>query len=386
MSKSVTAINESQLRHPPATRYITLRGDYGTANFVMHRGGILKEVVVAYESWGVLSDNHDNVVLIFGGLSPSAHACSSPEDPSDGWWEYMIGPGKPIDTDHFYVVCVNTLGSCFGSTSPSSINPDTGKPYGLDFPDLSIEDVAKSAHHALHDLGIDHIHTVVGSSMGGMSSLAYALMYPNEVTNLVTISAATRALPFTIAVRSLQREIIRCDPSFKNGLYPQDKIPTAGMVLARKLGLMSYRAAEEWHQRFNRARVSPDRRGDGRFGIEFEVESYLEYNAQKFVKTFDANSYLYLSRAMDLFDVADHGGSVNAGLAKIQTHNALVIGVDTDILFPIQQQKEIAEGLKKAGRSVDFVEIDSINGHDAFLVDEVHFAPVIRKFFEKTSR
>lgn len=386
MSKSVTVINESQLRHPPATRYITLRGDYGTANFVMHRGGILKEVVVAYESWGTLSDNHDNVVLVFGGLSPSAHACSSPEDPSDGWWEYMIGPGKPIDTNYFYVVCVNTLGSCFGSTSPSSINPDTGKPYGLDFPDLSIEDVAKSAHHALHDLGIDHIHTVVGSSMGGMSSLAYALMYPNEVSNLVTISAATRALPFTIAVRSLQREIIRCDPSFENGLYPQDKIPTAGMVLARKLGLMSYRAAEEWHQRFNRARVSPDRRGDGRFGIEFEVESYLEYNAQKFVKTFDANSYLYLSRAMDLFDVAEHGGSVNAGLAKIQTQHALVIGVDTDILFPIQQQKEIAEGLEKAGRSVDFVEIDSINGHDAFLVDEAHFAPVMREFFDKTSR
>jgi homoserine O-acetyltransferase len=296
----------------------------------------------------------------------------------------MIGPGKPIDTNQSYVVCVNTLGSCFGSTSPSSTNPDTGKPYGLDFPDLSIEDVAKSAHHALHDLGIDHLHAVVGSSMGGMSSLAYALMYPDEVSNLVTISAATRALPFTIAVRSLQREIIRCDPNFENGLYPQDKIPTAGMVLARKLGLMSYRAAEEWHQRFNRARVSPDRRSEDRFGIEFEVESYLEYNAQKFVKTFDANSYLYLSRAMDLFDVADHGGSVNAGLAKIQTQHALVIGVDTDILFPVQQQKEIAEGLEKAGRSVDFVEIDSINGHDAFLVDEAHFAPVIREFFEKT--
>ena len=276
-------------------------------------------------------------------------------------------------------------GVVFGSTNPSSINPETGKVYGLDFPDLSIEDVAKSAHHALLDLGIDHVHAVVGSSMGGMSSLAYALMYPDELDHLVTISAATRALPFTIAVRSLQREIIRCDPGFKGGRYNPNEEPTCGMVLARKLGLMSYRAAEEWHQRFNRARVSPERKSDERFGIEFEVESYLDYNARKFVKTFDANSYIYLSRAMDLFDVAEHGGSVNAGLAKIHAKSTLVIGVETDILFPVQQQKEIADGISRAGRQVEFVQLDSINGHDSFLVDEEHFAPVMRAFIDSTS-
>lgn len=384
MSTSATEVKKNNMSIGAATQFITLRGDYGTGDFVMHRGGVLKEVVIAYESWGKLSDNNDNAILIFGGLSPSAHASSSELDPSKGWWEYMIGPGKPIDTDRFFVVCVNTLGSCFGSTSPSSINPQTQQVYGLDFPDLSIEDMAKSAHHALLELGVDNLHAVVGSSMGGMSSLAYALMYPDEVDNLVTISAATRALPFTIAVRSLQREIIRCDPGFNNGQYITDEEPAPGMVLARKLGLMSYRAAEEWHQRFNRARVSPDRRSKDRFGIEFEVESYLDYNARKFVKTFDANSYIYLSRAMDLFDVADHGGSVNAGLAKIHTKHSLVIGVDTDILFPVHQQEEIAEGIRKAGNQVDFIEIDSINGHDAFLVDEAHFAPVIRAFFEKT--
>ena len=253
----------------PATQLVELHGDYGSTNFVMHRGGVLKHAVVAYEAWGQLADNHDNVVLVFTGLSPSAHACSSELDPSKGWWEYMIGPGKPIDTNRFYVICVNSLGSCFGSTSPSSINPETGEPYGLDFPELSIEDVAKSAHHALLDMGIDHVHAVVGSSMGGMSSLAYGLMYPGEVDYLVTISAAARALPFTIAVRSLQREIIRCDPGFKDGKYLACEEPERGMVLARKLGLMSYRAAEEWHQRFNRARVSPERRGEPPFGIEF---------------------------------------------------------------------------------------------------------------------
>lgn len=384
MSTSAIAIEQNNARTTAATQFVTLRGDYGTGDFVMHRGGVLKEVVIAYESWGKLSDNHDNVVLVFGGLSPSAHACSSELDTSKGWWEYMIGPDKPIDTNRFYVICVNSLGSCFGSTSPSSINPETQEVYGLDFPDLSIEDIAKSAHHALLDMGIDHVHAVVGSSMGGMSSLAYALMYPNELDYLVTISAATRALPFTIAVRSLQREIIRCDPGFKRGRYALDEEPTCGMVLARKLGLMSYRAAEEWHQRFNRARVSPERRSEERFGIEFEVESYLDYNARKFVKTFDANSYIYLSRAMDLFDVAEHGGSVNAGLAKIHTKSTLVIGVETDILFPIQQQQEIAEGIQKSGRNVEFVQLDSINGHDSFLVDEAHFAPVLRAFFSKT--
>ncbi|MFK7795479.1 MAG: homoserine O-acetyltransferase [Gammaproteobacteria bacterium] len=385
MSTRTLEVKKTHPRTTAATKFVTLRGDYGTGDFVMHRGGVLKEVVVAYESWGTLSDNHDNVVLVFGGLSPSAHACSSELDTSKGWWEYMIGPDKPIDTNKYYVVCVNTLASCFGSTSPSSINPDTGKIYGLDFPDLSIEDVAKSAHHALLDLGIDHLHTVVGSSMGGMSALAYALMYPQEVDHLISISAATRALPFTIAVRSLQREIIRCDPDFKDGLYDPNEVPANGMVLARKLGLMSYRAAEEWHQRFNRARVSADRKSEDRFGIEFEVESYLDYNAHKFVKTFDANSYLYLSRAMDLFDVADHGGSVNAGLAMIQTKSALVIGVETDILFPVHQQQEIADGIRKAGRAAEFVQLNSINGHDSFLVDEAHFAPVMRKFFEQNA-
>jgi homoserine O-acetyltransferase len=385
MGTTTLEVNKTHPRVTAATKFVTLRGDYGTGDFVMHRGGVLKEVVVAYESWGTLSDTHDNAVLVFGGLSPSAHACSSEQDPNRGWWEYMIGPNKPIDTNKYYVVCVNTLGSCFGSTSPSSVNPDTGQIYGLDFPDLSIEDVAKSAHHALLDLGIDKLHTVVGSSMGGMSALAYALMYPQEVDHLISISAATRALPFTIAVRSLQREIIRCDPAFNNGLYEPNEEPTSGMVLARKLGLMSYRAAEEWHQRFNRARVSADRKSDDRFGVEFEVESYLDYNARKFVKTFDANSYLYLSRAMDLFDVADHGGSVNAGLAKIQTKSTLVIGVETDILFPVHQQQEIADGIRKTGHPVEFIQLDSINGHDSFLVDEAHFAPVMRKFFEQNA-
>lgn len=372
----------------PAVQYIELPGDYGSADFILRRGGKLKDVNVAYESWGELNDNHDNVVIILTGLSASTHACSSEADTSAGWWEYMIGPDKAIDTNRFHVICFNSLGGCFGTTGPSSINPDTDKPYGLDFPEVTIEDIAKAAHHALVEMGIEHIHAVIGASMGGMSALAYALQYPEEVCHLVSISAAARALPFTIAMRSLQREIVRNDPNWNGGHYydadARDGKPKQGMLMARKLGLMSYRAAEEWHQRFDRARLKGDKKSEELFGIEFEIESYLDYNAHKFSELFDANSYLFLSRAMDLFDVADHGGTVNAGLAKVLAMKSLIIGVPTDILFPVEQQRELAEGLGKSGREVIYKELDSIYGHDSFLIDKERFAPAIREFLDNT--
>ena len=349
-------------RTPPATRIVQLPGDYGQTDFVMRRGGCLEQVQVGYETWGTLSRNQDNAILIFTGLSPTAHAASSEEDDTAGWWEYMVGPNKPIDTERFFVVCVNSLGSCFGSTGPSCLDPTTQKPYGITFPELSIEDIAKAGHHALHELGVDHLHAVVGASMGGMSALAYALQYPDELDYLIVISAACRALPFTIAMRSLQREIIRCDPAWEEGHYDPENTIFCGMRLARKLGLMSYRAAQEWRQRFNRARVPAHRASKEMFGIEFEVESYLEHNASKFVESFDANSYLYLSRAMDLFDVAEHGGTVNAGLARIHARKTLVVGVDSDILFPYEQQQEIADGLTKAGRQVELARLSSHSG------------------------
>jgi len=373
----------SSLHRTKATKIMSLIGDYGMSEFVLRRGGKLPEVTVAYESWGELSPNGDNAILIFTGLSPNPHAASSELDPTPGWWEYMIGSGKAIDTDRFFVICVNSLGGCFGSTGPMSINPDTGKAYGLSFPELSIEDIAKAGHHLLQELEIEHLHSVIGPSMGGMIALAYALQYPDEIDTMINISAACRALPFTIAMRSLQREIIRCDALWNGGDYYEGEQPLSGMTLARKLGLVSYRAAEEWHQRFDRARIDKVKRTGEPFELEFQVESYLDYNAKKFIHTFDANSYLYMSRAMDWFDVADHGGSVKAGLAKIHTKKNLVIGVNTDILFPVMQQQEMANGLKRVGRHAQYIEIDSISGHDAFLVDKDHFAPVISEFLSQ---
>ncbi len=365
----------------PATRQLRLPGDFGTREFIFYRGGRLRDVVIGCESWGTLSSNRDNAVLLFAGLSASAHACRSEDDASLGWWEHLIGPGKPLDTNRFYVVCVNSLGSCFGSTSPSFTSPVSGKPYGSTFPDLSIEDIAKAGHHALWELGIERPKAVIGGSMGGMSVLGYAVQFPGEFDYLATISAACRALPFTIAIRSIQREIIRDDPFWLNGDYPLDRQPEKGMRAARKLGMMSYRAADEWRVRFNRARIDQKRRSGKPYGMEFEIESYLDYNAEKFVRVFDANSYLQLSRAMDWFDLADHGGSVNAALAKIHARRILVLGVPTDTLFPIDQQKEMTEGLRKAGNEVQFETIDAAHGHDSFLIDDGTFQPVLADFF-----
>ena len=201
-----------------ATRHLTL-SNLPDGGMPLWRGERLAEVTLAYECWGELSAEADNAILIFTGLSPSAHAASSAADPSPGWWEFMIGPGKAIDTDRFFVVCANSLGGCYGSTGPSSIDPATGQSYGADFPDVTVEDIASSGYYLMRELGVEVLHAAVGSSMGGMSSIAYGLQYPGAVRHIISISAATQALPLTIALRSLQREIIRSDPDWNRGRY-----------------------------------------------------------------------------------------------------------------------------------------------------------------------
>lgn len=362
-------------RRPSARQFLRIDG-----RFAMQQGA-LESPTIAYETIGTLNDRGDNAILILTGLSPSAHVCSSEADPSPGWWEEMVGPEKPIDTTRFFVVCVNSLGSCFGSTGSASIDPRTDAPYRMNFPVLHVEDIASAAHAVVTHLGITHLHAVVGASMGGMSALAYAIMYPHGVTSLVSISSATRSLPFSIALRSVQREMIRRDPAWKDGYYHPNRPPVNGMRLARKLGMITYRSAREWDQRFGRERATNASEAGDPFCIDFEVEAYLEAHADKFIGAFDANCYLYLSRAMDLFDVADHGGTIASGLARVQVERALVIGVDTDFLFPLHQQQELAHGLQQPGRQVTFHALPSIQGHDAFLVDMDRFRPAIASFF-----
>lgn len=358
-----------------ARRYFDL-----SSPFPMKRGGALSAARLAYETWGALSPARDNAILILTGLSPSAHAASNETDPSPGWWQDMLGPGKHIDTDRWYVICVNTLGSCKGSTGPSSIDPADGEPYRLRFPELTLEDAANAAFELVRGLGIERLACLLGNSMGGMTALAYLIQHPGSVRSHISISTAPQAQPFAIAIRSLQREAIRLDPNWNEGHYDEAHYPETGMSIARKLGVITYRSAMEWVGRFARIRLESDQREDDPFGVEFQIESYLAGHARRFVRSFDPNCYLYLSRASDWFDIAEYGGSVAAGLKRIAVERALVIGVETDILFPLTQQQEIADGLAAGGADVDLVALDSPQGHDAFLVDIPRFGAAIAAF------
>lgn len=364
-SRSMSARRIARLSHP----------------FPMRLGGTLSGVEIAYETWGELNAARDNGVLIFTGLSPSAHAASSREDPAPGWWEDMVGPGRPIDTNRWFVICVNSLGSCFGSTGPASVDPATGQPYRLTFPVLTIEDIARGGYEAIRNLGLEALTAVVGPSLGGMSAHAFCAMFPGVARNLVSISAAARSTPFAIALRSLQRELIRRDPAWNGGDYAPGAGPIIGMRLARKLGMITYRSAQEWQVRFGRERAGHESKAGDPFGIEFEVEGYLEAHAKKFVGQFDANCYLYISRAADLFDLAEHGGSLPGALRHSALHGALVIGVETDLLFPLWNQREIAESLSQVGVATQFKVLLSIQGHDSFLVDMERFRPAIGDYF-----
>ncbi|HEY0334927.1 MAG TPA: homoserine O-acetyltransferase [Stenotrophomonas sp.] len=351
--------------------------------FPMKRGGALHQAHVAYETWGKLDAHAANAILIVTGLSPNAHAARTDGNPEPGWWEPMLGPGKPIDTNRWFVVCVNSLGSCKGSTGPASIDPVTGQRYRLDFPELSIEDGADAAAVVVRALGIEQLACLIGNSMGGMTALAMLLRHPGIARSHINISGSAQALPFSIAIRSLQREAIRLDPAWNGGRYDDAHYPESGMRMARKLGVITYRSALEWDGRFGRVRLDSEHADEDPFGLEFQVESYLEGHARRFVRFFDPNCYLYLSRSMDWFDLAEYGnGDVMAGLAQIRVERALAIGASTDILFPVQQQQQIADGLRAGGAEARFLGLESPQGHDAFLVDYDRFGPAVWEFLD----
>ena len=385
----------------------------------MKRGGVLHQARVAYERWGTLAADRSNAILILTGLSPNAHAAANCANPEPGWWEAMVGPGKPIDTARWCVVCINSLGSCKGSTGPASVDPSTGTLYRLTFPDLSIEDIADAAASVVRALGIEQLACLIGNSMGGMTALALLLRHPGIARSHINISGSAQALPFSIAIRSLQREAIRLDPHWNGGHYDEARYPESGMRMARKLGVITYRSALEWDGRFGRVRLDSEQAADDPFGLEFQVESYLEGHARRFVRFFDPNCYLYLSRSMDWFDLADYvedkpatgngtdtpiadalhasskasskikieagistAATVLAGLARIRIARALAIGANTDILFPVQQQEQIAYGLRAGGADAQFIGLDSPQGHDAFLVDFARFGPAVSNFLQ----
>jgi homoserine O-acetyltransferase len=347
--------------------------------FPMWRGGVLHGARIAYETWGKLNAARDNALLLFTGLSPPAHAASSPEDPAEGWWEGMVGPGLAIDSERVFVICVNSLGSCFGSTGPAAVNPATEAAYRLSFPDLSVEDIARAGYETVRSLDITRLDTVMGPSLGGMVVLAYAALFPGAARRLVCISGTAAAAPFAIALRSIQREAITSDPDWNHGNYTAERPPVRGQRLARKLGTVTYRSAAEWQQRFGREPIRSDMKRGDPFASEFAVQGYLETLAQRFVSAFDANCYLYISRSMDRFDLAAHGDPVTL-FRRAGLEQALVIGVQSDLLFSVSEQQAVAGFLEAAGVATRFAPLPCIEGHDAFLVDLATFGREIGTF------
>jgi homoserine O-acetyltransferase len=347
--------------------------------FPMWRGGALHGAQVAYETWGTLNAARSNALLLFTGLSPPAHAASSPQDPAEGWWEGMVGPKLALDTERYFVICVNSLGSCFGSTGPASIDAASGKPYRLSFPDLSVEDIARAGYETVRRLGIERLDTLMGPSLGGMVVLAYAAMFPKAARRLVCISGTAAAAPFAIALRSIQREAITNDPGWERGNYLPDRGPVTGQRLARKLGTVTYRSAAEWQQRFGREPIRPDMKRGDPFASEFAVQGYLESLAQRWTNAFDANCYLYISRAMDRFDLGLHGEPVEL-MRRAALGDALVIGVQSDLLFSVGEQRAIAQFLSAAGVATRFTPLPCIQGHDSFLIDLETFGREIGAF------
>lgn len=325
-----------------------------------HRGGKIGGGQIAYETWGTLNQDKTNSVLLFTGLSPSAHAASSSSNPEPGWWEHLIGEGAALDTNHFHIICVNSLGSCFGSTGPTSINPITGTRYGNAFPDVSIEDVAAGGRAVLDHLGIEQAALIIGPSLGGSAVLAFAALHPRRTRRLISISGTMAASAHAIALRSIQRDAVQNDP-------------INGLRLARKLGTVTYRSAAELAVRFGRAASNG--------GHDFAVQDYLDQQADKFAKAFDPDSYLKLSRAIDLFDLSTHGDPENL-FKRAGLESALVIGVEQDSLFTIDEQSQIAAALQAAGISTQLERIDSLAGHDAFLADQPLFAAIIAKWLQ----
>ncbi|CAM2068788.1 homoserine O-acetyltransferase [Sulfidibacter corallicola] len=342
-------------------------------------GGSLPRFQIAYETWGSLNEDKSNAIILFTGLSASSHAKSHSRTDVPGWWEAMIGDGMALDTRRFFIVCLNHLGGCFGSTGPSSINPETGKRYGPDFPPVLIQDLVDAAALLLDSLGIQRLYAAIGTSMGGMLAMEMAARYADRVARLVSISASGRPGPQSIAFRYLQRRVILADPFYNDGRYYDcENKPLESMAVAREIGNITYRSREEFNERFGRTRT-----GKGyNFGPDFQVESYLHHMGKKLASNFDPNSFLFLTKAMDIYSLGYDFPSYDAGVVRIEARS-LMIGVSTDLLFPPDEQESVAKILHKEGRDVRFQMLESKAGHDAFLVEVDWFHSVVGAFLDR---
>ncbi len=368
---------------------------------------MLQSVRIAYETYGTLSPARDNVILVCHALSGDAHAAGyaaaetaeitrdgfrAEERDADkgrglGWWDGMIGPGKAFDTSRFFVVSSNLLGGCKGSTGPSSLNPETGQPYGSDFPVVTVADMVRAQHALLEELGITRLCAVAGGSLGGMQALEWAIQYPADVDAIIPIASTHALHPQGIAWNAVARNAITADPHWQGGhYYNTGRAPTAGMGVARMVGHITYLSAVSVNEKFGRRLQAGDNIRYDLTRPEFEVESYLRHQADGFVKRFDANTYLYLSRALSYFDLArQYGDGQLTRALRTVSARTLLIAFSSDWLYPPEGSEELADALRATGHDVDLHRIDAPYGHDCFLLEEARQSPMIREFLSRQS-
>jgi homoserine O-acetyltransferase len=352
---------------------------------VLESGARLSPVVLAYETYGTLAPDRSNAILVLHALSGDSHVAGyySPDDEKPGWWDCMVGPGKGIDTDRFFVICANVIGSCMGSTGPSSINPATGRAYGLDFPVVTIGDMVAAQKALIDHLGIERLLCVVGGSIGGMQVLEWCVRYPERVVSAIPLATTMRHSALAIAFNEVARQSIMADPNWNHGDYYEGSKPALGLAVARMIGHITYLSDESMRLKFGR-RLQDKSDFSFNFDADFQVESYLRYQGRKFVDRFDANSFLYITKAADYFDLGkQHGeGSAVKALSKARAR-FLVISFTSDWLYPTYQAREIVKALKKNGRDVSFCEIEAEWGHDAFLIPGERLPMLIHGFLER---
>ena len=352
--------------------------------FTFQSGQSLPGFTIRYETYGRLNPARDNAILICHALSGDHHCAGrhSPDDRKPGWWDNLIGPGRAVDTNRFCVISSNCLGGCVGSTGPSSLDPATGRPYGISFPFVTIRDMVRAQKLLLDHLGVAALHAVIGGSMGGMQVLQWGIEYPGFVRRLLAMATTSREGAQAIAFNEVGRQAIMQDPAWNQGEYPKDGGPRTGLAIARMMAHITYVSDASMDRKFGR-RKKADANGDAyTFDIQFEVESYLRHQGQSFINRFDANSYLYITRALDQFDLPQAYGSLEAAFAPVQAET-LVVGFTSDWLFPPEQNRTIALALLRCGKRATYAELETDLGHDSFLLESEDLYAIVRGFLER---
>lgn len=345
-------------------------------------GKELGPITLAYETYGSLNEKKDNVILICHALTGNAHVagkCSETEE--TGWWDPIIGKNRPLDTDKYFIICSNILGGCSGSTGPSSINPSTNKPYAMDFPTITIKDMVQAQKILLESLfDIHHVKAIIGGSIGGMQVLQWGVEYPDFADGLIAIAATSKLSPQAIAFNKIGRHAIMIDPKWNKGNYYSNEV-LEGLALARMVAHITYLSDEAMQIKFGRKHSNSEEIYD--FDEKFEVENYLDHQGYKFVRRFDANSYLYLSKAMDLFDLSRGYKSLDDALSHFKAKKIMIISFNSDWLFPPFYSKEMADILTSYNKNVEYLEVSSYHGHDSFLIEYEKINPIIQDFINK---